>query len=109
DAGMNDLARPAIYDAYHAIVPVKVDGARETVDVVGPICESSDVFGKARELPACREGDLLAICSAGAYGFSMASYYNGRVRPAEVMVEDSNYKLIRHRESVDDLLRNQIV
>jgi diaminopimelate decarboxylase len=108
DAGMNDLARPAIYEAFHAIAPVKAAGGQETVDVVGPICESSDVFGKGRELPVCHSGDLLAVCSAGAYGFSMASYYNGRVRPAEVLVDGDAHRLIRKRETLDDLIRNQI-
>ena len=110
DAGMNSLARPAIYGAYHHIVPVAArDGAPQTVDVVGPICESSDVFGKNRSLPPCRPGDLLAICSAGAYGYSMASNYNGQPRPAEVLVEGHHGRLIRRRETLDDLLRNQIV
>lgn len=109
DAGMNDLARPAIYTAFHEIVPVTgADQPMETVDVVGPICESSDVFGKQRKLPACERGKLLAVCSAGAYGFAMASYYNGRVRPAEVLVDGSNHKLIRNRETHEDLWRNQI-
>ncbi|MDX9752348.1 MAG: diaminopimelate decarboxylase [bacterium] len=109
DAGMNDLARPAIYEAYHAIVPVLAAGETETVEVVGPICESSDVFGRERVLPQCQEGDLLAVCSAGAYGFSMASYYNGRVRPAEVLVQGSQHRLVRKRETVEDLARNQMV
>ncbi len=110
DAGMNDLARPAIYGAFHEIVPVaNADGQTETVDVVGPICESSDVFGKQRQLPRCERGGLLAVCSAGAYGYAMASFYNGRVRPAEVMVDGSTPKLIRHRETVEDLWRNQAI
>ncbi len=110
DAGMNSLARPAIYGAYHHIVPVDLrDGAPQPVDVVGPICESSDVFGKNRSLPPCRPGDLLAICSAGAYGYSMASNYNGQLRPAEVLVDGHHGRLIRRRETLDDLLRNQVL
>lgn len=110
DAGMNDLARPAIYSAFHEIVPVNhADQPVETVDVVGPICESSDVFGKQRELPSCERGNLLAVCSAGAYGFAMASFYNGRVRPAEVLVDGSDHKLIRRRETHEDLWRNQVM
>ncbi|MFB3785520.1 MAG: diaminopimelate decarboxylase [bacterium] len=110
DAGMNSLARPAIYGAYHHIVPVVMrDGAAQTVDVVGPICESSDVFGKNRHLPPCQAGDLLAICSAGAYGYSMASNYNGQPRPAEVLVDGGHGRLIRRRETLDDMLRNQVL
>ena len=79
DAGMNDLARPAIYGAYHRIVPVQLNSdEREVVDVVVPICESSDVCCRHRDLPPLANGNLLAICSAGAYGFSMASHYNGK-------------------------------
>ncbi|MBI1387718.1 MAG: diaminopimelate decarboxylase [bacterium] len=110
DAAMNDLARPAIYGAHHNIVPVCAkEGTLQKIDVVGPICESSDVFGKDRELPELQSGDLLAICSAGAYGYAMASYYNGRVRPAEVLVEGSEARLIRLRETYDDLWRNQVL
>ena len=110
DAGMNDLARPAIYNAYHRIDPVILsDDKQEPVDIVGPICESSDVFGKKRLLPPCKAGDLLAIGSAGAYGFAMASYYNGRVRPAEVLVNGNEHRLIRKRETYDDLLRHQVL
>lgn len=109
NAAMNDLARPAIYGAYHHIIPVNLNNRSvEKVDVVGPICESSDVFGKDRELPTCESGDLLAICSAGAYGYAMASYYNGRVRPAEVLVDGDAHRLIRRRETYEDLIRNQI-
>jgi diaminopimelate decarboxylase len=85
---MNSLARPAIYGAYHDIIPgVIKNGRARTVDVVGPICESSDVFGKDRSLPPCETGDILAICSAGAYGYAMSSNYNGQLRPAEVLVD----------------------
>lgn len=110
DVGMNSLARPAIYGAYHDIVPARVrEGKLQTVDVVGPICESSDVFGKDRKLPPCKPGDILAICSAGAYGFSMSSNYNGQLRPAEVLVDEWGCCLIRQRETYDDLLRGQLL
>ncbi len=110
DAGMNALARPAIYGAYHRIVPVKQSNQTElTVDVVGPICESSDVFGKQISLPPCQAGDLLAICSAGAYGFSMSSHYNGQLRPAEVLIDNNEHKLIRQRETYEALWQNQII
>ncbi len=109
DAGMNDLARPAIYGAYHRIVPVTPsENHTETVDVVGPICESSDVFGKQVSLPPCKPGDILSVCSAGAYGFAMSSHYNGRLRPAEVMVENDQDRLIRKRETYEDLWRHQV-
>lgn len=109
DAAMNDLARPAIYGAFHEIVPVQEKPvSNEPVDVVGPICETSDTFGKERRLPECGRGDLLGICSAGAYGFAMASFYNGRVRCAEVLVEGDQHRLIRKRETMEDLLRNQV-
>src|SRR5690606_7375026 len=90
DAGMNDLLRPALYDAYHPILPVAEPPAtavRTAVDVVGPICESTDVFARARDLPPLRAGDLVAFTGAGAYGAVMASDYNSRPRAAEVMVE----------------------
>lgn len=110
DAAMNDLARPAIYGAYHHITPVvQKDGAFEPVDIVGPICESSDVFGKQRQMPRLDTGDLLAICSAGAYGFAMASHYNGRVKPAEVLVEGDSHRIIRKREPIEELFRYQVV
>ena len=106
DAGMNDLVRPAIYDAYHHIVPVKLNGSSYTVaDVVGPICETGDFLAKDRRLREVSRGDILAVLSAGAYGMAMASHYNVRVRPAEVLVEKGNYKLIRKREGYEDLLR----
>jgi len=110
DAGMNDLARPAIYDAYHEIIPVELREAQtESADVVGPVCESSDVFGKQRTLPESKAGDNLAICSAGAYGCAMASHYNGRIKPAELMVDGEDITVIRERESYDDLCRNQVL
>ena len=108
DAGMNDLLRPALYDAHHEIVPVKPRrGKKQRADVVGPVCESSDVLGHARRLPPLEQGDLLATMSAGAYGMSMASNYNARPRPAEVLVDGDRYRVVRRRESLEDLLRNE--
>ncbi|MCH4564662.1 diaminopimelate decarboxylase [Halomonas sp. EGI 63088] len=104
DAGMNDLIRPALYQAWQAILPVDTRRARDTVtyDVVGPVCETGDFLGKEREL-AIAEGDLLAVRSAGAYGFVMASNYNSRARPAEVMVDGEVAHLVRRRERLEDL------
>jgi diaminopimelate decarboxylase len=104
DAGMNDLLRPALYEAHHDIVPVRPRrGAREVLDVVGPVCESSDVLGSARHLPPLREGDLLAVMTAGAYGMAMSSNYNSRPRPPEVLVDGRRFRVVRRRESYDDL------
>jgi diaminopimelate decarboxylase len=110
DAGMNDLIRPALYQSYHEIVPVKEpgDAGREPVDVVGPVCESGDFFAQDRELPKVGEGDLLAVMSAGAYGFAMASNYNSRPFPAEVLVEGDRARLIRRRQTMDDLVSGEI-
>ncbi len=109
DAAMNDLIRPALYGAYHEIVPVvRAMGSKaalEVVDVVGPVCETGDFFARDRELPAVREGDLLALLDAGAYGMVLASNYNTRPRPAEVLVAGKAAKVIRKREKVADLLR----
>jgi diaminopimelate decarboxylase len=104
DASMSELIRPALYQAWHEIVEVAPGSstARETYDVVGPVCESSDVLGEARSL-AVREGDLVAILSAGAYGMAMASNYNSRPRPAEVLVDGGRALEIRSRESVASL------
>ena len=106
DAAMNDLLRPALYDAYHEIVPVvaPVSPSKITADIVGPICESSDFFARARELPEVEEGELLAVLDAGAYGMVLASNYNTRPRAAEVLVEGRRARLIRRRETLDDLL-----
>ena len=108
DAGMNDLMRPSLYNSYHAIEPVR-KSRRGTVvaDVVGPICESGDFFAKARELYAFEPGDLAAIMSAGAYGFSMASNYNSRPRACEVMVDGDRFEVIRERETREDLVRGE--
>jgi diaminopimelate decarboxylase len=109
DAGMNDLIRPPLYSAYHEVVPVVLRAYAPTVsaDIVGPICESSDFFAKEREIASVTQGELLAIRSAGAYGFSMASNYNSRPRPAEVLVDGSTYSIIRKRESYEDLIRGE--
>jgi diaminopimelate decarboxylase len=108
DAAMNDLIRPSLYSAYHAIQPVvrHHDVLPVTVDIVGPVCESSDFLGKDRPL-AIREGDLLAVMSAGAYGSTMASNYNTRPRAAEVLVSGKDSRLIRRRETLADLLDNE--
>jgi len=118
DAGMNDLIRPTLYESYHHIWPVKPDAKNlnadrrkefeivggDTVDIVGPICESGDYLGKARQLPPVQRGDLLAVFSAGAYGFAMSSNYNNRPRLPEVLVDGSTYKIIRRRETFEDLV-----
>ncbi len=108
DAGMNDLIRPSLYDSYHALEPV-VDSERELLraDVVGPICESGDFLARDRELPELRPGELVAVMSAGAYGFSMASLYNSRPFAAEVMVCGDQYRVIRTRGSYEDLVRGE--
>ncbi len=107
DAAMNDLLRPALYDAYHAVLPLRQTGGEAKVwELVGPVCESGDFLAHARSL-ALAEGDLLALCDAGAYGFAMSSNYNTRPRPAEVMVDGSEAHLIRARETLDDLWRGE--
>ncbi len=110
DAGMNDLIRPALYQSYHEIVPVhETDGSRrEKVDVVGPVCESGDFFAQDRELPQMKEDDLVALMSAGAYGFTMASNYNSRPLPAEVLVQGDRFSLIRRRQTMDDIVREEM-
>jgi diaminopimelate decarboxylase len=109
DAGMNDLIRPALYQSYHEIVPVREaqDPAREPVDVVGPVCESADFFAQDRPLPEMKEGDLVALMSAGAYGFVMASNYNSRPLPAEALVQGETVSLIRRRQTMEDLVREE--
>lgn len=110
DAGMNDLIRPSLYNAYHEIRPVIRRRRRaQTVDVVGPICESGDFLAKGRSLPACRPGDQLAVMSAGAYGFAMASNYNARPRAAEVLVHGREFTVIRQRETYRDLIRGETI
>jgi len=106
DAGMNDLVRPCLYEAHHEVVPVRRRaGAPTRVDVVGPICESSDFLALGRRLPPVHGGDLLAVLGAGAYGMAMSSNYNGRCRAAEVLVDGSRATLIRRRETYRDLVR----
>jgi diaminopimelate decarboxylase len=109
DAGMNDLIRPALYQSYHEIVPVREPSGseRESVDVVGPVCESGDFFAQHRALPEMKEGDLVALMSAGAYGFAMASNYNSRPLPAEALVQGDRFSLIRRRQTTDDLVREE--
>jgi diaminopimelate decarboxylase len=105
DAGMSDLIRPALYQAYHAIEAVQQTEGALTADVVGPICESGDFFAKARALPDVQAGALLAIRTAGAYGFTMASNYNSRPRPVEVLVDGERFAVAGAREQFDDLVR----
>jgi diaminopimelate decarboxylase len=110
DAAMNDLIRPALYQAHHEIVPVKrCAGRAKTVDVVGPVCESGDFFARDRRLAPVEAGDLIALLDAGAYGMAQSSNYNTRVRPAEVLVEGKTARLIRRRETVADLLAPEMV
>jgi diaminopimelate decarboxylase len=106
DAGMNDLIRPALYQAYHEIVPVMPDPKAEktVVDIVGPVCETGDFFARDREISKVREGDLVAILDAGAYGMAQTSNYNTRPRPAEVLVEGKKARLVRRRETFRDLI-----
>jgi len=106
DAAMNDLIRPALYQAYHEIVPVVLRRTlrRVVADVVGPVCETGDFFARDRDLPPLQQGDLVAILDTGAYGMSLASNYNSRPRPAEVLVDGRRSRLIRRRESIADLL-----
>jgi len=109
DAGMNDLIRPALYQAHHEIVPVRPrEGKSRIVDVVGPICESGDFFAHDRKLAPIEPGDLIAILDAGAYGMAQSSNYNTRLRPAEVLVEGAKARLIRRRETMADLLGPEI-
>jgi len=112
DAGMNDLIRPSLYSAYHDIRPVSealLHRPKHSVDVVGPVCESGDFLAKDRSLPEVKPGDLLAVMSAGAYGFVMASNYNSRPRVPEVLVNDNEVHVIRARESYDDLVRGETI
>jgi diaminopimelate decarboxylase len=118
DAGMNDLIRPSLYGSYHRIWPVAAAAGEDEpgapplegeADIVGPICESGDFFAKDRPFPAVKEGDFLAVFSAGAYGMSMASNYNSQPRPAEVLVDGAQVRLIRRRETYDDLVAQEVV
>jgi len=110
DGGMNDLIRPALYGSYQAIQPVMKNNAETIVaDVVGPICESGDFFAKDREITRPKRGDLLAVMSAGAYGFTMASNYNSHPKPPEVLVDGDKYYVVRRRESMDDLINGEVI
>jgi diaminopimelate decarboxylase len=108
DAGMNDLARPALYDSYHGVQAVRKDQDGMIVaDIVGPICESGDFLAKGREVPMFKQDDLVAFMSAGAYGFAMSSSYNSRPRVAEVMVKGDTFEVVRERETVEDLVKGE--
>jgi diaminopimelate decarboxylase len=111
DAGMNDLIRPSLYQAHHEIVPLMTSaraGKQEKVDVVGPVCETGDFFARDRDMHEAKEGDLLAILDTGAYGMALASNYNSRPKPAEVLVDGKSAKLIRRRETTSELWRQEI-
>jgi len=121
DAGMNDLIRPPLYDAFHFIWPAQVDTSLvppkkfrylnpegcEQVDIVGPICEGADFFAKERPLPAVKRGDLISIFTAGAYGYTMSSNYNARPLLPEVLVDGDQYTVIRRRQTYDDLIAHE--
>jgi len=108
DAGMNDLARPSLYGAHHNVWPVEEGDRGEVVaDLVGPICETGDFLARERSLPNCQAGDLLAVMSAGAYGFSMSSNYNSRPRVAEVLVRGDQFFVIRKRETFATLVQGE--
>jgi diaminopimelate decarboxylase len=110
DAAMNDLLRPALYGAHHEVEPVgRPRRGTEVVDVVGPVCESADVLAKRRRLPPLQAGDLVVLRTAGAYGMAMASQYNARPRPAEVLVDGRSWRIIRSRETYADLVRGESV
>src|ERR1700691_4381241 len=110
DAAMNDMIRPALYQAHHEIVPVRPRAGRpRTVDVVGPVCETGDFFARDRKLAPVEPGDLVALLDAGAYGMVQSSNYNTRPRAAEVLVEGNKARLIRRRESMEDLLSPEVV
>ncbi len=108
DAGMNDLMRPTLYEAYHKIMPVRKKKRKKVfADIVGPICESGDFLGKERDIPSLHRGEYIAVMGAGAYGFSMSSNYNSRPRAAEVLVKDIKHFLIKKRETFDDLIKGE--
>lgn len=110
DAGMNDIARPSLYDSYHSVVPLRKRKIKKSVvDIVGPICESGDFIAKDRHIILPKEGDYLAILSAGAYGMTMASNYNSRPRAAEIMVDLNKISLIRERETIEDLVAKELI
>ncbi|MGH2575936.1 MAG: diaminopimelate decarboxylase family protein, partial [Ignavibacteria bacterium] len=104
DTGMNDLMRPCLYQAYHQIIPLNLkDTGYETVDVVGPVCETSDYLATHRKLQKLERGDYFAVMTTGAYGYTLSSNYNARLRPAEVLVDGDKYQLIREREKFEEL------
>ncbi|OFW55465.1 MAG: diaminopimelate decarboxylase [Actinobacteria bacterium RBG_19FT_COMBO_54_7] len=108
DAAMNDLIRPSLYGSFHELLPLtRTDAREEIMDVVGPVCESGDFLARDRAIPRLEPGDLLAVMSAGAYSFAMSSNYNSRPRAAEVMVDGSEYRVVRDRESYEDLVRGE--
>jgi len=110
DAAMNDLIRPALYQAFHEIVPVRPRvGKARPVDIVGPVCETGDFFARDRLLKPVKSGDLVALLDAGAYGMALSSNYNSRLRPAEVLIEGRRSRLIRRRETIADLLAPELV
>jgi diaminopimelate decarboxylase len=110
DAAMNDLIRPALYQAHHEILPVKQGrGAKAKVDVVGPVCESGDFFARDREMPRVKAGELVLLLDAGAYGMSESSNYNTRARAAEVLVDGAEARLIRRRETLRELMAAEIL
>ncbi|MGM0624071.1 MAG: diaminopimelate decarboxylase, partial [Campylobacterota bacterium] len=108
DGAMNDLLRPSLYDAYHKIETVEVEGEKTLANVVGPVCESGDFLAKDVALPPLQTGDLIVVRSAGAYGFTMASNYNTRAKPAEVALEGEDIRMIRKRDSFEDMTANEI-
>lgn len=109
DAGMNDLIRPALYSAYHEIIPLNDEIEEITADVVGPLCEDGDFLARDRKIKKVKPEDLVVIGDVGAYGFSMSSNYNARLRAAEILVKNDEAKLIRRRETFEDLIKNQII
>jgi len=110
DAGMNDLIRPALYHSHHEIIPLRQNQAGTiTADVVGPVCESGDFLARGREIANVMPGDILAVCTAGAYGFVASSNYNARPRAPEILVEGGKYRVIRRRETNEDLIRGEII
>jgi diaminopimelate decarboxylase len=110
DAAMNDLIRPSLYGAFQGIQPiVKTEGEEMVADIVGPICESGDFLAKERTIPCLKPGDLIAVMSAGAYGFTMSSNYNSRPRVPEVLAREKEFYVIRERESYEDLIRGEMI
>ena len=109
DAGMNDLLRPSLYGAHHEVLPVSENVSSAPADLVGPVCESGDYLARDRELPDAAEGDILAVMSAGAYSFSMASNYNSRRKPAEVLVRGDRWAIVREREHYPDLIKGELI